>query len=408
MEGLNIKKFLKVSLLILLCFSNITVSFAISNENIKFGIKNEEETESINFKNITEGMNETLNLNGFIEEIKKYSNDYFPELANEDYINDLVNGNITNEDNNFLEKIINVFIGEIQNNISLILKIIGIAILCSVLKSIQSNFSESSIGEVAFYTCYLMIVTLIITSFTNIVSLCGETVDKLSDFMNMVVPLIFALITVTGNITTISFLQPLIIGMITLISYLLNNLILPIVYIATVLNIITNISEHIKLDKLSEMLKKGSLWIMEICLIIFVGVLSLEGTLAASVDGMTSKIAKNLVSTTIPVVGKILGDTVDSVIGGVAITKNAIGMIGIIAILAITISPLIKSLIAMFVFNISTALIEPIADSRISKCMNGVASSIKIIVGILAVVIFIFIIAVTMMLKISNNALMYK
>lgn len=358
--------------------------------------------------NAIENIQETIDLSDFLEEIKSYSNEYFPELADENYLNGLISGNISNNNTNFFEKIINIFIGEFKNNIALILKIIGIAILCSVLKNIQSNFSESSIGEIAFYTCYLMIVILIITSFTNIISLCSETVDKLSDFMNLVVPLILALITITGNITTISFLQPLIIGMITLITFLLNKFIIPIIYIATVINIVTNISSHIKLDKLSEMLKKGSLWIMEICLIIFTGVLSLEGTLAASVDGMTSKIAKNVVSSTIPVVGKILGDTVDSVIGGISITKNAIGIIGIIAILAITISPLIKSLISMFVFDISSALIEPIADSRISKCINGVAASLKIIVGILAVVTFIFIIAITMMLKVSNNALMYK
>ena len=353
-------------------------------------------------------MQNHLDLSDFLEEIKDYSNEYFPELADENFLNELLSGNLNQKDSNLLEKIINVFIGEFKNNIGLMMKIIGIAILCSVLKSIQTNFSDNGIGEIAFYTCYLMIVVLIITTFTNVISVCTETVDKLSDFMNLVVPLIFALITATGNITTISFLQPLIIGMITLITFLLNKIIIPVIYIATVINIVTNISSHIKLDKLSEMLKKSALWIMEICLIIFTGVLSLEGTLAASVDGMTSKIAKNVVSSTIPVVGKILGDTVDSVIGGISITKNAVGIIGIIAILAITISPLIKSLISMFVFNISSALIEPIADSRISKCLSGIAGSLKIIVGILAVVIFIFIIAITMMLKVSNNALMYK
>lgn len=391
MEGLNIKKFLNKFIIILFIVFSISVTFANSSENFH-----------------TDFSKNSANISAFLEEIKKYSNEYFPELSNEEFLNELINGEITNKDGNFLEKILKVLVGEFQNNISLILKIIGIAILCSILKSIQLNFSDGNVSDIAFYTCYLMIVTLIITSFTSIVSLCTDTVTKLSDFMNMVVPLIFSLLVVSGNITTISFLQPLIVGMITLITYLLNTIILPIIYIATVINIITNISEHIKLDKLSEMLKKGALWIVEICLIIFVSVLSLEGTLAASVDGMTSKIAKNVVSSTIPVVGKILGDTVDSVIGGVAITKNAVGMIGIIAILAITVSPLIKSLIAMAVINISTALIEPITDARIFKCMNGVATSLKIIVGILAVVIFIFIIAITMMLKISNNALMYK
>lgn len=397
MEVVNIKKFL-------ICIFVINIIFG---ENIIFAF-NQDFKEKLGKTENVQNVQENIDIKSFLEEIKKYANEYFPELASEDYLNELINGNLSNENKNIIEKIINVLIGEFQNNISLILKIIGIAILCSVLKSMQTNFSDSGIGDIAFYACYLMVVTLIVTSFTNIIALCAETVDKLSDFMSMVVPLVFALIAITGNITTISFLQPLIIGMITLIGYVLNKIIIPVIYIATVINIITNISSHIKLDKLSDSLKKGSLWLMEFCLLIFTGILSLEGSLAATVDGMTGKIAKNIVSSTIPVVGKILGDTVDSVIGGIAITKNAIGIIGIIVILAITVSPLIKSLIAMMVFNISTALIEPIADSRISKCMNGVAGSLKIIVGILAVVIFIFIIAITMMLKISNNALMYK
>lgn len=407
MEGINIKFYLKIvlitnfALVMELLFSSVLATdYLFDYSNIQ--------DDTISRITQNSEIENSVDLKGFLNEIKEYSNEYFPELANEEYLNDLIRGNISNENNNFIEKIINVLVSEFQNNLALILKIVGIAILCSVLKNIQSNFSNSSISEVAFYTCYLLIVTLIITAFTNVITMCSDTINKLSDFMNMVVPLIFALITVTGNITTITFIQPLIIGMITFITYVLSNFIIPVIYIATAINIITNISEHIKLDKLSEILKKGSLWLMEISLIVFTFVLSLEGTLAASVDGMTSKIAKNIVSSAIPVVGKVLGDTVDSVIGGVAITKNAIGMIGIIAILAITISPLIKSLIVLFVFNISSALIEPIADDRISKCMNGVTSSLKIIVGILAVVIFLFIIAITMMLKISNNALMYK
>lgn len=350
----------------------------------------------------------SVDIQGFLQEIQSYSNEYFPELADENYLQNLITGNTNIDSQNLLNKILNVFIGEFKTNLSFILKIVGIAILCSILKSIQLNFSDNGVGEIAFYVCYLMVVTLIVTSFTNVVSLCTDTIKQLSNFMNMVVPLIFALMTVTGSLTTISFLQPLILGMIALISFLLNRFVIPVIYLATIIQIVTNISKQIALDKLADLLKKTSLWVMEFSMLIFGGILSLEGTLAASVDGMTTKIAKNVVSSTIPVVGKILGDTVDSVIGGVAITKNAIGVLGILAILAITISPLIKSLITMMIFNLSAAFIEPIADSRISKCMNGMAGSLKIIVGIMALVIFIFIIAITMMLKISNTALMYR
>jgi len=237
MEGEFIKRFFKLFVSIPLIILLLMSSKVLASEAVS-------------------GIEDKIKLNDFLENIKQYSNEYFPELANKQYLEELLNGKVANEDSGIIEKIIKVLTGEFKNNISLIFKIIGIAILCSILKSIQSSFSEKGIGEVAFYTCYLMIVTLIITSFTNIVTLCGETVDKLSDFMNMVVPLIFTLITITGNITAISFMQPVIIGMITVITFLLNKFIIPIIYVATVINIVTNISSYIKLDKLSNVLKK--------------------------------------------------------------------------------------------------------------------------------------------------------
>lgn len=49
-------------------------------------------------------------------------------------------------------------------------------------------------------------------------------------------------------------------------------------------------------------------------LTIFVGLLSLEGTLSSSVDGLTAKTAKVAISNFIPVVGKVLGDSIDTVL----------------------------------------------------------------------------------------------
>ena len=354
----------------------------------------------------TQYSSESADIQGFLKDIQKYANEYFPELADENFIQNLIAGNKSEE--NMIDKIVNVLIGEFKQSLSLIFKIIGIAILCTILKSLQLNFSETSIGDIAFYVCYLMIVSLLITSFTNIVTICSDAVSELANFMKLVVPLIFALMTVTGSITSIATLQPVLLGMIAVVTFLLKNIVIPMIYISTVINIVTNISSNISLDKLAELIRKTALGIVEFSLLIFTCILSLEGTLASTVDGITSKIAKNVVSSAIPVVGKLLGDTVDSVIGGVAITKNAIGVIGVLVILAITISPLIKSFIVMIVFNLSAAFIEPIADTRISKCMNGMAGSLKIMVGILATIVFIFIIGITMMIRISNASLMYQ
>ncbi len=344
-----------------------------------------------------------IDLNEFSNEIKKYSNDYFPELANDNLINSVENNEETISIKNFFNKIIKGLVDEFKGNIALIFKIIGISILCAVLKNIQSNFEESSVSEVAFYSCYLLIIILVMTSFTNIIEICKNTIDVLSGFMKIIIPIIISLLAVTGRIATIATIQPILLIMISIITTLITNIIIPTIYISTVINIISNISEKASVNKIGELLKKGSIWILEFVLVIFTGVLSLEGTLSANVDSLAYKSSRSIVSNSVPVIGKLLGDTVDSVIGGINITKNAVGLVGIVTIISIILIPLIRTLILMIYFNIASAIVEPIADKRIVKCMSGMADSVKIVFSVMVTTSFLFIIAISLMIKISNS-----
>jgi stage III sporulation protein AE len=212
----------------------------------------------------------------------------------------------------------------------------------------------------------------------------------------------------SGNIATVATLQPILMIMTQIIESILSNVIIPIIFISTIIIAVGNISNGVQLGKLGDLLKKTSIWAMGIILTIFIGILSLEGTLASSIDGITAKTAKATISTAIPVVGKILGDAVDSVLGGSVIVKNAVGLLGIVVILGIALVPIIKTAILMIVFNITSVIIEPISDSRITKCMSGVGDSIKVLFGIMVTVTFLFIIAITLIIKISNFTIMYR
>ena len=49
-------------------------------------------------------------------------------------------------------------------------------------------------------------------------------------------------------------------------------------------------------------MKSSVIWILVVIMTAFIGVLSLEGTLTSSVDGITAKTAKAAVSNLIPIV----------------------------------------------------------------------------------------------------------
>ena len=162
------------------------------------------------------------------------------------------------------------------------------------------------------------------------------------------------------------------------------------------------------MDKLSKFFNSTVVWILGIVLTLFIGVVSVEGSLSSTVDGITAKTAKAAVSNFIPVVGKILGDAVDTVIGCSNILKNAVGIIGVIIIVGICILPIIKLAVLMGLYYLAGAICQPIADSKIVKLLEEMGNTFKLLLAIMCSISVMLIVGTTLVIKITNSGLMYR
>ncbi len=226
--------------------------------------------------------------------------------------------------------------------------------------------------------------------------------------MNSLIPILITLMTYTGSIVTGGLIEPIILFIINFIANIIQSILIPLVLIIATLSIVSKISDKIQISKITKFFKSSITWFLGIVLTIFVGVVSLEGTLSSSIDGITAKTAKAAVSTIIPVVGKILGDVVDSVLGCGVILKNALGFVGIIVITGICIMPIIKLATLTIIYNLAAGIIEPIADEKIVKLIDEMGGIFKLLFAILCVLSVMLIIGITLVVKISNSGMMYK
>lgn len=124
--------------------------------------------------------------------------------------------------------------------------------------------------------------------------------------------------------------------------------------------------------------------------------------------GITSKTTKAIVSSAIPVVGKILGDAVDTVVGGGIILKNAIGLVGVIVVIGTCIIPIIKLSILTISYKLLATVSQPIADTKIVSLLDQIGDVFKILLAILSSISFMLIIGTALVLKISNSGMMYR
>ena len=107
-------------------------------------------------------------------------------------------------------------------------------------------------------------------------------------------------------------------------------------------------------------------------------------------------------------VGKILGDGVDSILGCGIILKNAVGMIGVIIIIGICFMPIIKIGAFSILYSLTSSIIEPLADTKIVKLLEEMGGIFKLLFAIVCSVSVLLIIGITLVIKISNSGMMYR
>ena len=359
--------------------------------------------ENVDTEAILESQSETLGISSFIEEAGKYKNDEF-DFDVGDLITKAIKGEIDNE--SIGQKILNILFSQVGEAIKSIGIILVIVIISSILKSISDDLDNKGIAQISHYVTYILIVTIIMKNFSDIIVMCRTSIENLVGFSNSLIPLLITLMITTGNIASAGMLQPIILFIITFIGNFINTILIPAALVAVALNVISNISDRVQIDKLGTFINKTVIWILGIVLTIFVGVSSLEGSITNGVDGLTVKTTKAAVSNFIPIVGKILGDAVDTVMSCSNILKNAVGIVGVIIILSICIMPIIKLAVLMGVYYLGSALCQPIADKKIVDLLSQIGGTFKLLLAIMCSISVMLVIGVTLVIKISNSGLM--
>ena len=345
---------------------------------------------------------EEFKIQDFIKNAEKFTGEFFEDIDINEILNDAIKGEVDNS------TILNILGKEVTTNIKSLVSILAIILIHSILKSISESLENNNISKLIYYVQYILIVTVIMSNFTDIIKLVQDTTGNLIGFMNALVPLLITLMMYTGSITTSSVVEPIILFMINFIGNIIQNLIIPFVLVLTSLVIISKISDKVHIDKLSKFFKSGIVWFLGIVLTVFVGVVSLEGTLSSSVDGITAKTTKAVVSSAIPVVGKILGDAVDTVLGCGIVLKNAVGLVGVVIVIGICIMPILKLFVLSVSYKLLSTVVQPIADEKIIDLLEQIGDIFKIFLGILCAISFMLIIGTTLVLKISNGTMMYR
>lgn len=288
---------------------------------------------------------------------------------------------------------------EVKTVLSMCIIIVVIGIICSLINNLQSAFSSESISEIAFYACYALMIIVLTRTFIISLDLAKDIITQISGFMSKLLPILVVMLGVAGGFTESATMDPIVLGTTIIIPKIYLNIILPLILITFVLQFTNNISTEPKISNLCSLVKSSVLWIQGLILTVYIGLLTVRGITASTIDAVTLKTAKFTIDNFIPIVGKTFSDAIASVAGYSLIIKNAIGSVGLLVLILIILYPIIKIFLSSIILKISSSLLEPIADKRITKAVFSAGDSLILILSSVLCVSLMFFVLIAMMVS---------
>ena len=240
-------------------------------------------------------------------------------------------------------------------------------------------------------------------AFLGVVRSGRAAVENISVFMRIIVPVVLTGLASCGAVISAGAFEAILIGVTETVEWALEVVFIPLIMMAAAMNIVNNLSEKLNVDKLAGLMNKAVKWGMGIMLTVFVGITGLQGIASGGADGLTVKVTTFAASNLIPVVGGILSESVETVMNCSIVIKNSVGVAGIMLVILIAVIPLTRAAANLILFRLCAAIIQPIADKRIVKCLSEMADSVSCIFSIIAAVAIMFVIILTIIIGVGNS-----
>ena len=283
---------------------------------------------------------------------------------------------------------------EIASAAGLCLCLVAVVILISMLKQMPGKTLS-----VVDFAGVLAVAALLLQQTDSMIRVATQTVVDLSEYGKLLLPVMTAALASQGGVSGSAALYAGTAVFDAILSSAISNLLIPLVYIFLALAVACAATGEALLEKLRDMIKWLMTWGLKTLLYIFTGYMGLTGVISGTADEAAVKATKLTMSGMIPVVGGILSDASEAVIVGAGLMKSAAGVYGMLALIAIWITPFMQIGISYLLLKLTASLCDSFGVKRVSSLIKNFSEAMGLLLGMTGAVCILLLISVICFLK---------
>ncbi len=292
-------------------------------------------------------------------------------------------------------------IGEIRTNRQNMMHILVLVLLFCVLQNFLELTDNSYISELCYMLTYLVMMLLLLKSFSVTAQIVRDMLDTVTGFMRMLLPAYLGVMVFAGSAMSAMSFYELTFFILYGIEMIMTCFLLPLISVYVLFQLANYTLKDEVFSKTADLIHDLFGWGAKIILTLVVGLNVVQSMIAPAVDyASRTTLTKSL--GLIPGIGGAASAIGDILIGSGMVIKNSVGVAAIFLLLFLTLVPFIKVLIITFLYKCMAALLEPIADKRIAKAMAGMATGGGMLMRMITTTVFMIFITIAMISATSS------
>lgn len=358
-------------LIIFFVFNKNIILYAQSDVFAEYGIENEQNTKDGTIDEMINSIED--------EEINEMLDEFFSyDISFKAMLSELISGKIPFNFDTVWELVKQVFVSEINENKESLIAVFLLCVMAALFTNFTKVLESGNVADIGFYILYLLLTAILLKSFQITYGIASDVLMHMTEFMKVLLPTFFVTVVAAGGAHTALVYYEFILTAIYIVEVILQKIVLPLCNVYVIINIINQISREDLFSKMTQLLYQIILWIIKWMFAIVMGINFVHSIITPAVDEFKGSMFNRAI-TSVPGVGNTLGGMSDVVIGSGVLIKNSVGAAILILLVMLTITPIVKIFICMFLYRLTAAVIQPISDKRMILCVETTAKASQLL-----------------------------
>jgi stage III sporulation protein AE len=233
----------------------------------------------------------------------------------------------------------------------------------------------------------------------TLIQLGVETVVELGEYGKLLVPVLTGALAAQGGVTSAGALFAATTFFSTLLSSLITKVAIPMLYVYFCLSLISAVAGEEMIEKLQAFLKWLITWSMKIVLYAFTGFISITGVVSGTADASAVKAIKLTLSGAVPVVGGVISEASETILVSAGVLKNAAGVYGILAMIAVCIGPFVKIGVQYLLLKLTAGIGTIFGAKKENKLLSDVSSGMGMLLAMTGIVCLLLLVSTVCFMK---------